>query len=102
VNGADFTVWKGAFGSTNAADADGDGDSDGSDFLAWQRARGAVSAVTLGMGVPEPGAGVLAALTLGLLARQRRQGWHATPFTLERVGALKGIGISRVRASGTL
>ena len=39
VDGADFTIFKNAFGEpANAAgDADADGDTDGSDFLSWQR-----------------------------------------------------------------
>jgi hypothetical protein len=38
VNGDDLTIWKGAFGVSNpAGDADGDLDSDGQDFLLWQR-----------------------------------------------------------------
>ncbi len=43
VNGADLTVWRGAYGSTAAGDADADGDSDGNDFLAWQRQLGSVA-----------------------------------------------------------
>jgi hypothetical protein len=37
VNGADLTVWRSSFGVNAGADAEGDGDSDGQDFLAWQR-----------------------------------------------------------------
>jgi hypothetical protein len=37
VDGGDFSTWKTAFGETANADADADGDSDGADFLAWQR-----------------------------------------------------------------
>jgi hypothetical protein len=37
VDGADLTVWKGAFGVNANADADGDGDSDGNDLMIWQR-----------------------------------------------------------------
>jgi hypothetical protein len=65
-----LTEWKSAFDASSMADADGDGDTDGADFLAWQRnlgqqlgaARSTVSAV------PEPHAttlwlaGVIAAL----------------------------------------
>lgn len=37
VDGADLTIWKGAFGANANADADGDGDSDGNDLMIWQR-----------------------------------------------------------------
>lgn len=71
VNAADFTGWKGAFGTTGAADADGDADSDGVDFLAWQRARGLPSAVALGALIPEPDASALVAMAMASLTRFR-------------------------------
>jgi hypothetical protein len=37
VNAADLTIWRNAFATTNAGDTDNDGDSDGQDFLVWQR-----------------------------------------------------------------
>jgi hypothetical protein len=37
VDGADLTIWRGAFGTNANGDADGDGDSDGNDFAIWQR-----------------------------------------------------------------
>jgi hypothetical protein len=37
VDVLDLLAWKGAFGITDAADADGDNDTDGADFLTWQR-----------------------------------------------------------------
>ena len=40
VDGADLAIFKSAFGSSNAADTDDDGDSDGADFLRWQRQLG--------------------------------------------------------------
>lgn len=37
VDGADLTLWKGAFGQTAGGDADGNLVTDGNDFLLWQR-----------------------------------------------------------------
>lgn len=37
VDGQDLSVWSAAYASSGAADADDDGDSDGRDFLTWQR-----------------------------------------------------------------
>ena len=37
VDSADLGIWESSFGSDLRGDADGDGDTDGADFLAWQR-----------------------------------------------------------------
>lgn len=37
VNGVDLEMWQQAYGISVAGDADNDGDSDGNDFLIWQR-----------------------------------------------------------------
>jgi hypothetical protein len=37
VDAADLTQWQGDFGLNGESDADNDRDSDGADFLAWQR-----------------------------------------------------------------
>jgi len=62
VDAADLLIWKGAFGAGAEGDADGDLDSDGNDFLIWQRqlhvAAGGVAAV------PEPPTVVLAGAVL--------------------------------------
>jgi hypothetical protein len=64
VNGGDLVVWRSAFGINPNGDADADGDSDGRDFLIWQRQVGAssLSATTLGASaaVPEPQSALLA------------------------------------------
>jgi hypothetical protein len=75
VDGADLTVWKGAFGTNNAGDADGDADSDGADFLTWQRQFGMNlnPATPAGSAAPEPGCGFLAAVASCYLATGLRR-----------------------------
>lgn len=76
VDDADLAAWRGAFGVSGFGDADGDGDTDGNDFLAWQRQFG--ETVTPGTGVaqvvPEPYSAVLAGCALGLLPALGRVG----------------------------
>ena len=62
VNGADLTKWKGDFGANPNSNADGDADSDGNDFLIWQRNVQNVPAEVATAAVPEPSAVLLAAL----------------------------------------
>ncbi len=55
VNADDLTEWQLAYGMNASADADKDGDSDGADFLAWQR--GLTSSMPIlanAAAVPEP------------------------------------------------
>lgn len=75
VNGDDLTKWKGDYGVNGLSDADNDGDSDGADFLIWQRNFGASASVAASAAVPEPVGCSLAALALGgvALAARRRQ-----------------------------
>jgi hypothetical protein len=64
VGSSDLTVWRNAFGINAAGDADGDGDTDGRDFLYWQRNfRG--QPLGLIAAVPEPGSVVLLCGILG-------------------------------------
>ena len=76
VSGADFTNWKGAFAANSLADADEDGDSDGADFLAWQRQLGSGLATAVNLAVPEPTsvsvALALFSLSVGIVRISRR------------------------------
>jgi hypothetical protein len=61
VNGDDLAAWRNAFGATDVGDADGDGDSDGADFLVWQRTAGKNSGGSPSAAVvPEPSTATLA------------------------------------------
>jgi hypothetical protein len=72
VDDADLLIWRSAFGVSNLADADGDGASGGDDFLAWQSQRSPFrDAASLIVAVPEPAAGSLLELAVGLLAAYR-------------------------------
>ena len=74
VNGADLQRWEQAYGTSAGADADVDGDSDGTDYLVWQQ--NLTSAVTVAANaVPEPGASALAVAAMGGLAMCRRKAW---------------------------
>lgn len=46
VDGVDLGIWQASYGLGNGADADRDGDSDGMDFLAWQRNRTVVASAS--------------------------------------------------------
>jgi hypothetical protein len=72
VDGDDLVVWKAAYGVNANGDADGDQDSDGQDFLLWQRN---VGNMTTGISaVPEPSAVLLAAVAgLACLGGSRRR-----------------------------
>lgn len=63
VNAGDLAEWRTSFAEDAGADADEDGDTDGNDFLIWQRQLGVGSQTAVAAAVPEP-----AAWALGLLA----------------------------------
>lgn len=66
VNAADLTKWKGDYGVNGNSDANGDGKSDGADFLIWQRNFGAGSAAAAAAAVPEPATAAMLLGGLGL------------------------------------
>jgi hypothetical protein len=66
VDGGDLDVWRQSFGTNSVADADGNGVSDGADFLMWQRQR--TPAVASASNVPEPAAGELIGAALAVTA----------------------------------
>ena len=72
VNGLDLAQWKGDFGGPGS-DADGDNDSDGNDFLIWQRNFGAGPGVNA---VPESNSAALimiAGALVGFAGRLKSQ-----------------------------
>ncbi|QEG33933.1 hypothetical protein [Bythopirellula goksoeyrii] len=62
VDGEDLPFWQGAYGLNADGDADDDNDSDGADFLVWQRQYGTFPLAANSTAVPEP-ATVFIALT---------------------------------------
>jgi hypothetical protein len=71
VDVADLAMWQAAYGVNNDGDADFDGDTDGRDFLIWQRQSGfelALSAVT----VPEPTSAMMLMLGCACFAMRRK------------------------------
>lgn len=69
VDEADLLQWKDDFGNTPDSDADLDGDSDGNDFLIWQRQFG--TRTTVATEVPEPKHWHLAAIAMAFLPTLR-------------------------------
>jgi hypothetical protein len=70
----DLAGWKSSFGRDALGDADGDGDTDGADFLAWQRQVGAsIAGHSAAAKVPEPAslAMLVIALAIVLAGTQR-------------------------------
>jgi hypothetical protein len=67
-----LTIWRQSFGVNAEGDLDGDGDTDGSDFLVWQRQAGLGGELT--HAVPEPASsGILLCVTaMGVVSRFKR------------------------------
>ncbi len=63
VNASDLNQWQTAYGVDNSADADKDGDTDGADFLIWQReTQSSAALVANSIAVPEPSGLILLAI----------------------------------------
>lgn len=65
VDGDDLTVWNGAYGLNNYADANSDGISDGADFLVWQRQYGSGLPMVMATAIPEPSTAALLLIAAG-------------------------------------
>lgn len=73
VDATDLNTWKGAFGVNLNGDANGDGRTDGNDFLVWQRQYTGALATATAAAVPEPtSAMLLAGAAAGLAVAARR------------------------------
>jgi hypothetical protein len=73
VDAADLAKWQADFGAGNGSDADDDGDTDGNDFLIWQRQLGVTAAGV--HAVPEPATACAAFVAaLVVVAWRRRPG----------------------------
>ena len=74
VNEVDLSLWEGAFGVDNGGDADDDGDSDGADFLAWQRNfTGGSGLAASTKAVPEPSSVGLLAIAMSCFCLMRHR-----------------------------
>ncbi len=69
----DLSIWENSFSENRGGDADGDGDTDGMDFLAWQREFIGTPAAIAAATVPEPSVGSLVGLACFLLATVSRR-----------------------------
>ncbi len=67
----DLDLWEASFGLNSGGDFDSDGDTDGSDFLLWQRQLQGGGAFASSQAVPEPST-LLLALLAGLAIFTRR------------------------------
>jgi hypothetical protein len=73
VNDGDLDDWQTAYqAGTNLGDADGDGDSDGRDFLLWQRQYGSGVPLASSRAVPEPSGLTLVLAAVALACPLRR------------------------------
>jgi hypothetical protein len=70
ISSADMIQWRSSFGASPLADADFDGDSDGADFLTWQRQVTPSASI---VAVPEPSHYALCVLGYGFAWCARRR-----------------------------
>ena len=78
VDGSDLAIWVDSFGEDGEADTDGDGDSDGADFLVWQRGFATTSGATHSQGDAN---GDGAINSSDLLAWEQQFGGPAAPLS---------------------
>lgn len=73
VDQTDLSILEAALGSSDLGDTDDDGDTDGADFLLWQRQfnQQVASSVASSFAVPEPASAVLLCSGVALLGRRR-------------------------------
>jgi hypothetical protein len=76
VNAPDLAIWKAAYKTTTSGNADGDGDTDGNDFLIWQRRLGHAGAIaSTSMAIPEPSGSIMTWLAVATIVSHRRRVW---------------------------
>jgi hypothetical protein len=76
VNAPDLAIWKAAYKTTTAGNADGDGDTDGNDFLIWQRRLGHAGAIaSTSTAIPEPSGSIMTWLAVATIVSHRRRVW---------------------------
>ncbi len=107
VNKADLDILRNNFGAPRTkvtGDADGDGDTDGRDFLIWQRNNGATQATAAAGAVPEPATGLLvAAGAVALVAvRSRRRSRGGVAPAAIGAAAIAAAALTGASASATV
>ncbi len=84
VDSSDLSLWESAYGLTDVGDADGDSDTDGTDFLIWQQQFAGAALSAASTQVPEP-TGMALALAAGfslagnMLWGRRADWFRSTP-----------------------
>ena len=74
IDQQDLAIWQASYGLNSSGDVDGDKDSDGRDFLYWQRQISQSSGITgLNSAIPEPSSLFLAAAFLFSVSCLRRR-----------------------------
>lgn len=73
VNALDLSIWKTAYGVSSQGDSGSDDDTDGQDFLRWQRNASSFNSLAGAQAIPEPaGVSMIAACLLASLTSHRR------------------------------